>query len=193
MPDRIEVDLNFLHRQRLLPTLRRRLWSPDPTHSVTAQLLSFEELCAGKICALLDRMTPRDLFDATLLPAMMPAIWTSASFRILVIALSGTLPHPLYSYDPERLQRLSSQQIRQQLHPMLIRGQEPTTTLMASAWNTIAPFLQLNSEEKEYVDRLQRGELMPELLCPEDPALAGRIRQHPALKWKAQNAARHTP
>ena len=46
--------------------------------------------------------------------------------------------------------------------------------------------------EREYTTRLQRGELRPELLFPEDAQFAGRIARHPALLWKAQNARDHT-
>ena len=192
-PDRIEVDINFLHRQLLLPVVTQALWSPDPEAGISANLLSIPELCAGKICAMLDRMTPRDLFDVTHLPQIAPDVWSSPSFRSIVIVLSGTLPHPLSSYRRDRLQRLSTEQVRQQLYPTLIQGQEPTVEeLLETAWTQVEPFLQLEEREREFIDLLQRGKLQPELIFPDDPELAGRVRQHPALLWKAQNAALHS-
>ncbi|MBI4311982.1 MAG: nucleotidyl transferase AbiEii/AbiGii toxin family protein [Chloroflexi bacterium] len=189
-PDRIEVDLNFLHRQLLLPATTRTMWSPDPLAAVSASIISLPELCAGKLCALLDRLAPRDVFDVGCLPDLAPGVLTSPSFRALFIAMSGALPHPLHSYLGRSATRLTPQQVRDQLHPMLLQGQEPSAMdLEQAAWPLIEPLLHLSSAEQEYVDRLQRGELLPELLFPDDLELAERVRRHPVLLWKAQNAA----
>ena len=191
-PDRIEVDLNFLHRQLLLPTTLQKLWSPDPEKSITARLISLPELCAGKICALLDRMMPRDLYDIACLSQIASEEWSSQSFRPIIIALSGALPHPLYHYHRNRVQHLSNELVQRQLHPLLIQSQEPTVEeLLETAWPLVEPFLQLTEQEREFVDCLQEGELLPELLFPDDAAQAEKVRQHPVLVWKAQNAARH--
>jgi len=61
------------------PVMRGAVWPPE-THRVTTttedmlgysenQLLSFEDIFAGKMCAALDRQHPRDLFDIALLLA----------------------------------------------------------------------------------------------------------------------------
>ena len=189
-PDRIEVDVNFLHRQLVLPITVRRLWSPDPDAGVTANLLSLHELCAGKICAMLDRMMPRDLYDVAHLPQIAPEVWSSALFRAILIALAGALPHPLYSYRRNRGQRFSDEQVRRQLHPTLMKGEAPDIgELLERGWALVEPFLDLEEREREFVDRIQLGELCPELLFPDRPELADRLRQHPVLLWKAQNAA----
>ncbi len=189
-PDRIEVDLNFLHRQLLLPATVQTMWSPEPAAEVSALILSLPELCAGKLCALLDRLAPRDVFDVACLPRIAPGLLTSSTFRPLFIALSGALLHPLHSYLGHRTPRLTPQQVRDQLHPMLLQDHEPgAEELTQTAWPLVEPLLQLTPAEQEYVDRLQRGELLPELLFPEDPEMAERLRRHPVLQWKAQNAA----
>ena len=55
----------------------------------------------------------------------------------------------------------------------------------------VEPFLHLTEAERAFVDGLQRGALKPELLFPDDPELAERLRRHPVLRWKAQNARAH--
>lgn len=190
--DRIEIDLNFLHRQLLLPPAIRTLWSPEPEVDISALLISLPELCAGKICALFDRMMPRDLYDVAHLPQIAPEAWTLPFFRPIVIALSGALPHPLHRYHRNRMQRLSTEQVQRQLHPMLIQGQKPKAEeLLEMVWPVVEPFLQLAENEREFVDCLQIGELRPELLFPDEPDQAQKVRQHPVLIWKAQNVARH--
>jgi len=51
-------------------------------------------------------------------------------------------------------------------------------------------FDDLTRAEREYCDRLQRGELVPELLFPDAPELAARVEVSPPLQWKARNARR---
>lgn len=190
--DRIEVDLNFLHRQVLLPVESRRVWIPDGDDGVEVSVLSVPELCAGKICAMLDRMTPRDLYDVVRLPEMAGDTWRAPTTRAIVIALSGTLPHPIHHYGLDRRGKVTQQRVTEQLHPMLIRGHQPTAVeLTEAAWAAVRPFIVLSTAEREYVDRLQSGDFRPEPLFPEDSELAGRVREHPALLWKMKNAAEH--
>lgn len=51
--------------------------------------------------------------------------------------------------------------------------------------------IELDEREQEYIDRAHVGELRPELLFPDDAALAERLRRHPALLWKINNVKRH--
>jgi len=55
----------------------------------------------------------------------------------------------------------------------------------------IEPLTRPMPAEREFTERLQRGELVPELLFPRDAPLAERIRAHPALLWKTENARAH--
>jgi len=68
--DRVEIDLNFLHRIPLRPVSPRKLWQPGRRDSPLANTVSLEEVCVGKLCALLDRTMARDLYDAARLPAI---------------------------------------------------------------------------------------------------------------------------
>jgi len=51
--------------------------------------------------------------------------------------------------------------------------------------------VDLTPPEREYADRIQAGELRPELLFPNDAETASRLQRHPVLVWKAENAKRH--
>ena len=151
-----------------------------------------EELAAGKLCALLARAAPRDLYDAIRLPHRLGGVWRSPGFRRVFVALAGILDHPLFGYGPDRFERVNDDAVRTQLHPMLTAGDEPSAdVLRVEAWAAVAPFLVLAAGEREYCERLQLGEFQPELLFPEGGGLADRVRRHPALLWKAQNARQH--
>jgi hypothetical protein len=154
-------------------------------------VVAAEELAAGKLCALLARAAPRDLYDVIRLPRRLGKVWRSPRFRQVFVALAGILDHPLFKYGPDRFDRVSDEVVRTQLHPMLTAGDEPSAEALRAEALAVAPFLDLSLDEREYCERLQLGELRPELLFPDGGDLADRVRRHPALLWKALNAGEH--
>ena len=95
-PDRIEVDLNFLFRLPLGELRTMSLWLPGNFARPAASVVSVEELVAGKLCALLARAAPRDLFDTVRLPRLLPDLLNGPRFRRLFIGIAGILDHPLH-------------------------------------------------------------------------------------------------
>jgi len=191
-PDRIEIDLNFLFRLPLGEVQPTELWQPGDMARPRARVVPVEELAAGKLCALLARAAPRDLYDVIRLPPRLGDVWRSPGFRRVFVALAGILDHPLFDYGPGRFERVNDDAVRTQLHPMLTAGDEPgADALRVEAWAAVAPLLVLAAGEREYCERLQLGEFRPELLFPDGGDLADRIRRHPALLWKAHNARQH--
>lgn len=191
-PDRIEVDLNFLHRVPLTPPHRVEMWQPEGLPRPTVQLCGLEEVAAGKIAATLDRSKPRDLFDLGRLPRLAQSFWSQAKFKRLVVAFTATLNHPLHSYGHSRLARVRPVEIAAELQPMLARSQSiDRDELIGEAWRAVGPLLDLDDAEREFVDRVQAGELRLDLLFPADSPLRGRFEKWPPLLWKIQNAAKH--
>jgi predicted nucleotidyltransferase component of viral defense system len=191
-PDRIEVDLNFLFRLPLGKVETTHLWQPAGLDRPPARLVPAEELAAGKLCALLDRAEPRDLYDVIRLPSRLGDVWRSSRLRQVFVALAGILARPLFDYGRGRFDRVVDEVVRTQLHPLLTAGDEPSAEgLRDEAWTAVAPLLDLSADEREYCAHLQAGDLRPGLLFPEGGDLADRVRRHPALLWKAENAGRH--
>lgn len=190
--DRIEVDVNYLHRVPLVPPIERTCWQPGEYLAPQARLVGIEELTAGKLCALLDRAAPRDLYDAVRLPELARQIWATPRLRRAFVALAGTLPHPLHSYTAVRLDRASDAAIREQLYPLLGSGESlpSPSALRAGAWAVVEPLLRLTDREREFTDRLQVGDLRADLLFPDDEETAGRVSRHPGLLWKVENAVK---
>ena len=186
--DRVEVDLNFLHRVPLGPPVKMRLWRPDAEPGFSVRTVGVEELCAGKLCALLARVLPRDCYDVIRLPAIAGGRW-DRRLRRLFIALAGALDRPLHDYGRKRLEKVTQAAVTEQPHPMLSSADRPSAAeLRRETWGVIAPLLKLTKEEREYSDHLQAGELRPELLFPDDKQQAELLRTHPVLLWKVHNA-----
>lgn len=185
--DRIEVDLNYLFRVPLDMPERLTGWTPDPDVPCRGLILGRNEVMAGKLFALLDRVAARDLYDAADFAQAPPE--DPQAFRRLFIVLSGVLPRPLTEYDLRHLRGYSQADLDRELVPFLRSG-EPVTpaTLETQASQVLEPLLTLNEREREYVECLQWGEFRPELVVNEEPELLDRVRRHPALLWKAENA-----
>jgi predicted nucleotidyltransferase component of viral defense system len=190
--DRLEVDVNYLHRVCLLPTQRRRVWRGGDEPGPEIALLSWPEIAAGKLVALLDRAATRDAWDVARLSSLSPEDWPPTDLRSVFIALAGTLPRPLYEYNQTRLERIRDEDVTRLLHPMLLPDDRPTAKeLREASWTVLKPLLTLTEHEKEFCERLQMGELKPELIFPANSDLAEKASSHPALRWKAKNARAH--
>ncbi|MEO7794223.1 MAG: nucleotidyl transferase AbiEii/AbiGii toxin family protein [Thermoanaerobaculia bacterium] len=190
--DRIEVDVNYLHRVCLLPTERRKMWRPDGDGPWT-NLMSWSEIAASKLVAFLDRAAPRDAWDVPRLVSHAPQAWPPPDLRGLFVALAGTLPRPLHEYGSKSLDRIRDTDVSRLLWPMLIGGERPSAaSLREESWSVLAPLLELTPAEMEFCDRLQKGDFHPELLTFDDPGIPDRLRRHPALLWKAENARVHS-
>lgn len=186
---RIEIDLNFIQRLPLVPLRRGLMWQPGDLDQPEVRLCGLEEIAAGKICAMLDRNKPRDLFDVTRLPELGAAFWASTSFKRLVVAFAGTLDHPLHGYGRERLERVRAIDIASELLPMMGGGAAvERQALIERAWQAVAPILTLDNSERQFIDRLQLGELRFDLLLPGDSDLRERLEKWPPLQWKVLNA-----
>lgn len=170
------------------------MWQPGDLNRPEVQLCGFPEIAAGKICAMLDRYRPRDLFDVARLPSLGEPFWSSSSFKKLVVAFTGILDHPLHTYGRARLERVRALDIAAELIPM-IGGQEKLERdiLIDQAWQAVAPIVVLDDTEREFVDRLQVGELRLDLLVPGESELRNRLEKWPPLQWKALNARKARP
>ena len=187
--ERIEVDVNFLFRLPFASIDVRTMWQPGELEQPLVRVVGLGELVAGKMLGLLDRAAARDAWDVGRLPVVAGNELASGLFRARFIALSAILEHPLPSYTLEGLaKRLADPGAKQQLSPFLAgRDVPPATLLLQNAWDVVRPFLVLRREETEFLEAVDRGQLRPELLFPDDPQEAGRIASHPAILWKITN------
>jgi len=85
--------------------------------------------------------------------------------------------------DPKELEHL--------LYPLLRADDRPTAPEMLKAVSPLLAAVLDHKREAAYLEAMAAGHYRVELLFPDEAAIVGRIRQHPALLWKADNVARH--
>jgi len=191
-PDVVRVEVNFLLRISLYGEEVREAVTIDEDLRVHARLLTLEELFAGKLKALLERRAPRDLYDSyRFLTAGMPL--DEGRRRQALLFLLATIPEDVRTYSAERLNVITPRQIREDLWPTLRRNERiQQEAMIAVVKPFIASLLRWTPQERQFFETLMAGEYQPELLF-QDPVLAMRIREHPAILWRLEGIRRHGP
>jgi predicted nucleotidyltransferase component of viral defense system len=190
-PDRIEVDISFTNRVPLSTPQHLRPWSPDGVARELVLVCSTEELVAGKLRALIDRVAARDVFDAGWVTSIVPEE-NAEMLKKLFVVFGGTLDRPLYEYPIERIDRLLQSEINSHLVPVVANSASiDRDSLLNRCREVLEPFLRFDDGEREFCDALNRGEYRPEILLSEWPDICEPLRNHPALRWKAENAQKY--
>lgn len=195
-PGSIEVDVNFMLRTPLWPTV------PRDSHPVGGQsasrivLLDEHELAAGKLAALVARSASRDLFDAREL--LRAGTLEVRRLRLGFVVYGAINRVDWRSITIENVTTTAAD-VDSQLVPMLRQDVRPvkaavgawTDTLVRETRELMSAVLPLFERELEFLDRLNgAGDIVPALLT-DDPTMGAIIQSHPGLQWKAQNVKKH--
>ena len=191
--DRIEVDINFVHRVPIGKIEKRSLWQPGGINQPSVNVVGQSELLLGKLNAFIERTAPRDAWDVMHLSEPMVAMLKTSEFRARFIALSAVLEQPLQTYTYDRLRGLLRDQfVAEQLTPVLPENATISAEELAQkSWSKVESLISLKSHEREYIDAIQHGELRLELLFPDNVKETSLFGRHPAILWKLENARSH--
>lgn len=88
------------------------------------------------------------------------------------------------TFDTSAIDSITKQKVKTDLMPVIKRKDDfdlVTAKKMAKAY--IADLMVLTEAEKEFLDRFENGDYIPELLF-EDEKILERIKNHPMALWK---------
>ena len=190
----LEIDLNFMYRIPLLPIEYKSSCLVGNAQIHNIPVLDIHELSAGKLCALIDRKTGRDLFDASYLLTKLDLNFEK--LRLLLIIYSGINREiDLRKTAPKDI-AVNVSDLTNRLIPLLKKN-EVKNIRSVSKWSedlvekcqeAFNHFLPLKKQEIEFLDRLlDKGEIDPQLITS-DNTLIENIKNHPAIRWSAQQA-----
>ena len=195
-PAVLEVDVNFLLRIPLWPTVRCDSITFVEERARAITVLDEHELAAGKFAALLARGASRDLFDSREL--LRRSSMDLEKLRLGFVVYGGINRIDWRTVSTEAV-TTTALDVQRQLLPMLRREVRPvpadveswTAALVEETRDLLGALLPLTAEEIAFLSRLNEdGEIDPELLTA-DVALQEQLRAHPGLRWKALNVKRH--
>lgn len=193
---KLELDLNFMLRVPLWPVV---IQDSKPLGSLIARrvpVLDLHELAAGKLAALCSRNASRDLFDAREL-LREPGLERDR-LRLAFYAYGGMNRR---DWRDVRLEEIDAdpRETERSLIPMLRAGVRPdksgivawTEALVLETRDLLRIVLPPTAAERDFLERLNaQGEIAAEVLTGDETMIA-RLREHPGLRWKAQNVKRH--
>ena len=188
--DRIQVEINFLMRTYALPPRALPAASAGDPEPCEFLVLATEELFAGKLKAMIDRRHPRDLYDLfRFVKSNLPH--GPEILRKLAVLFSSTMDRDFRTYKIDRVSDVDAKQVESLLYPLLKANDRPTAAEMLAVTKPLLESVLDHGRETAYLAAIAEGRYQPELLFPEQPEIVERIRQHPALIWKADNVARY--
>ena len=182
--DYIKIEINFMDRVYIYQTVLNTLHKFNRT--ITIRTPSKEELYGMKICALIDRSKPRDLYDVDYLfhNFVIADIEKLRRCVIFYLSLDGIFSIDDSSY--KGIRSISQLSIKKELQPVIQKGghynlEESITFVI----NKLKELLQLSDNEKTYLVEFSRGDFKPSLLF--EAPFAEKANMHPMAKWRTIN------
>lgn len=178
----IKIEVTPVLRGSINPSVMKDISSNTEAEygSVSMQLLSFEDLYGGKICAALDRQHPRDLFDVYYL-LQNEGISEALKNTFIVYLLSH--PRPISELLDPRLKDIKA--LYEKEFVGMARQSVSLETLIQTRLDLIEQIhKKLSDDDKIFILSIKAGMPKWELFAyPEAQNL-------PAVKWKLHNLSK---
>ena len=182
--DNIKVEINFIDRIHILPIVNRKINYFDKEVMIKAPLE--EELFAMKICALIDRSKPRDLYDTFRLKNDFLNLEKDKLRKLTVFYLSLDGIFELNENSFKGIKAVSQDSIKKELLPVLKKNERfNLEAIKQEVINFLQDLLVLTSDETKYLENFSKGTFNPSLLF--DGCSAERAAKHPMVKWRINN------
>lgn len=193
----LEIDLSFMYRVVFWPTVIKDSCMVGQYQAKNIPLLSYNELAAGKIAALMARRASRDLYDAHRLlfdPQSRQEI-NMSYLRLAFIVYGGMNRHDWRTIKIEDI-GFDSQELQNKLIPVLnqkdLQNTSFATQLVSECQQALSGLLPFTDNERKFFDRLlDEGEIESSLITS-DVDMQLKISVHPGLLWKAQHVKKFT-
>ena len=182
--DNIKVEINFIDRIHILPIVNRKINYFDKEVMIKAPLE--EELFAMKICALIDRSKPRDLYDTFRLKNDFLNLKKDKLRKLTLFYLSLDGIFELNENSFKGIEAVSQDSIKKELLPVLKKNEKfNLEAIKQEVINFLQDLLVLTSDETKYLEEFSKGTFNPSLLF--DVCSAERAAKHPMVKWRINN------
>lgn len=193
MKDNLKIEINYMNRCHVLPCSRRKVADGFSDNHITALCDNPIEIYASKIVALINRSTPRDLFDVY---NMSKLISLSEEERILLrkciafyIAVSSNeIPAEI---DYTGIDSITQQSIKKELLPVLREKYFDAGTAKEVCKSFLQELLIFSKEEKEFLAEFAKQSYKPELVFGNSEECE-RIKKHPMALYKCNTDERES-
>lgn len=183
--DMLKLEINYLKRITLLPPQIMRFDRFD--RNIEFLCLDFIELLASKIIALLNRYTPRDLFDVYQM-VRSPLKVEQDLLKMLLFFYGLITETEIFELFKLKFDLITQADIQSKLYPMLQKRIYPDRDdLVANVENFLNPYLSLSDNEGEALQNFYKtGQTDMAILFPQKE-IQEKVLISPSLKWKIKN------
>ena len=183
--DMLKLEINYLKR---LPLLAPQILSLNRFDlNIDFLCLDFQELLASKTMALLNRYTPRDLFDVYQM-INSPFEIKKDLLRMLLFFYGIVTGTEIFELFKLKFDLINQPDIQNKLYPMLRkRTCLDRDDLVATVENFLNPYLSLSNKEADVLRNLYKtGKIDIDILFPQKE-IQEKVLNSPSLKWKIKN------
>jgi len=189
----LEIDLNFMYRVPLWPIEFKSSCIVGGSQVHNIPVLDIHELSAGKLIALIDRKTGRDIFDAYHLLTQLQL--DDKKLRLALILYSSINRNIDLRKITATDIKVDIDDLKKKLVPLLKKDEFNgikslstwTENLVKQSQEAFKRLLPLTNQETNFLNQLlDQGNIEPELIC-NDKILIENIKLHPGIKWSAQS------
>jgi predicted nucleotidyltransferase component of viral defense system len=186
--DNIKIEINYSLRSHVLLSQERPIITEHFSSEYSIKTLAPIEIYGSKINALLSRAAARDLYDARNMIhfGLFDESEENMLRKCIVFYAAISAKDINKTFDTKALDSITERKIKTDLLPVIKRrdGFE-LESAMRLVKKYIADLMVLKTEEKEFLNRFENGEYIPELLFEEQEIL-DRINEHPMAVWKTR-------
>ena len=189
--DNIKIEINYSLRAHVLPAQDMPVCPQHLAGAYQVKTLNPLEIFGGKINALLNRAAARDLYDTTNMirfgifdASKREMLRKCVVFYAAISAKDKTDVNK--TFNTQAIDAITQRKIKTDLRPVIKRKDdfelEPAKKLVKEY---MVALMTLTKEEKEFLNKFEIGDYIPELLF-EDKEILNRISHHPMAIWKTQ-------
>lgn len=194
-PENIKIEINYMNRVHILDTMKIELkTSIYQDKKLEINIVNPIEVYAAKICALLNRITARDLFDVYTLSKY--DLFDEEEKKLLrkcfMLEYFAINNYSLEDLDAERIEKLSKQDIKTKLLPTL-KDRNPRNSNVEDMKKDVKEYLkeilEIDDRVIEFESKFNNGIYRPELIF-NNKQIIERIREHPMITWKLRKESK---
>ena len=186
--DNIKIEINYSLRSHVLEPEERPIITEHFTSEYKVKSLAPIEIYGSKINALLSRAAARDLYDTRNMIHF--GLFDKSEEELLrkcVVFYAAVSAKDLNkTFATKAIDSITQRKIKTDLLPVIKRKDDfELESAKKLVKEYISDLMVLTSEEKEFLDRFENGEYIPELLF-DDKEILERIKNHPMAIWKTR-------
>lgn len=187
--DNLKIEINYMLRCHVLSVARREVNFPWNQDRLTVLSVSPLEIFASKTVALLTRTAPRDLYD--IFNMVRYGLFDESEEDMLrkcaVFYSAIGAEQPPERFEMEHIGRISAQQIKRDLNPVLRKSEKLDLKVMQKEVKAYLASVMIPTEAEENFWRaFAGGNYCPELIFGDSQELKN-ISDHPMALWKCRD------